>query len=327
MSSVILDIKKLDVGFFNVPVVRDVSFKIYRDEAYGIIGESGSGKTTIARAIMRLLPPGGMTSPDSSAIYYGLDREVDLFKLSPPEYNSLIRWKEISMVFQSALSSLNPTIRVKDHFIETAKAHGITDKSKALERARELLESVKLDPERVLRMYPIELSGGMKQRVLIALALYLEPKIVILDEPTTALDVLTQRTILDLLKKLRERHKLTYILITHDIALVADLVDRMTVVYAGKMVEEGHVEDVFYNPLHPYTRLLLEAVPKIGDFMKLPKPIPGASIDYRKLPSGCSFHPRCPYASGVCMTIEPDLITIDNKRRVACHMYTDRWKR
>jgi len=327
-NNVLLDIKKLRVDFLGVPTVRDVDFKIFKKETLGIIGESGSGKTTIARAIMRILSEDGTISPDSSAIYYGLgDREVDMFKLSLTEYSRLIRWKETSMVFQSALSSLNPTLRVKDHFVETAKAHGLSNPSKIMERTWELLEAVKLDPDRVLRMFTVELSGGMKQRIVIALSLLLNPKIVILDEPTTALDVLTQRAILDLLKKLHETFKLTYVLITHDIALIADLANRVIVIYAGKIIEEGSVEDIFYNPLHPYTKLLLEAVPKLGEFDRLPKPIPGVSIDYMNLPSGCSFHPRCPYASNICMVKEPSLINIEKNRRVACHIYTGLWKK
>lgn len=327
MDEVLLEVKNLRVDFLRVPTVRDVSFNIYRRETLGIIGESGSGKTTLARAIMRILSEDGTISQDSSAIYYGLENKtVDILKLPLAEYSKIIRWKELSMVFQSALNSLNPTLRVKDHFIETAKAHGLSDSSKIIEKARELLGAVKLDPESVLRMFTVELSGGMKQRVVIALALLLNPKILILDEPTTALDVLTQRTILDLLKRLRETFKLTYVLITHDIALIADLSDRVAVIYAGKIVEEGGVEDIFYNPLHPYTKLLLEAVPKLGEFDKLPKPIPGASIDYRNLPSGCSFHPRCPYANDICFSKEPPLIEVEKNRRVACHIYTSSWK-
>ncbi len=327
MDDALLDIKKLQVDFLGVPTVRGIDLKVYKKETLGIIGESGSGKTTIARAIMRILSEDGTISPDSSAIYYGLgDKEVNMFKLPLAEYSKLIRWKEISMVFQSALNSLNPTLKVKDHFVETAKAHGLSSSSKIMERTWELLEAVKLDPDRVLRMFTVELSGGMKQRIVIALSLLLNPKIVILDEPTTALDVLTQRTILDLLKKLREAFKLTYVLITHDIALIADLADRVAVIYAGKIVEEGNVEDIFYNPLHPYVKLLLEAVPKLGEFDKLPKPIPGVSIDYKNLPSGCSFHPRCPYASDICLVREPPLINIEKNRRVACHIYTSFWK-
>lgn len=327
-NNVLLNIRRIQVNFLKVPIVRNIDFKIYRKETLGIIGESGSGKTTLARAIMRILPEDGALSPDSSAIYYGLkDREINIFNISLADFSRLIRWKEISMVFQSALSSLNPTLKVKDHFIETAKAHGLSDSREIMERAWKILETVKLDPDRVLRMFTVELSGGMKQRVVIALSLLLNPKIVILDEPTTALDVLTQRIILDLLKKLRENFELTYILITHDIALIADLADRVIVIYAGKIVEEGNVEEIFYNPLHPYTKLLLEAVPKIGEFDKLPKPIPGASIDYRNLPSGCSFHPRCPYAGKICIEKEPFLINFRENRRISCHMYTSLWRR
>lgn len=323
----LLEVKNLQVSYFGVQVIRDVSFNLYRGEVLGIVGESGSGKTTIAKAILRILGTGGFIHQGSSALYRGLNRgEIDILKIPLSEYNRSIRWKEISIVPQSALNSLNPTIKVKEHFIETGRTFELAPQQ-TLEKAKKLLEAVRLDPDRVLRMYSIELSGGMKQRVLIALALLLNPKIVILDEPTTALDVLTQRTVLDLLRKIHQEYKLTYILITHDIALVAELANRVIVMYAGKIVEVGGVEEIFYSPLHPYTRLLLATVPKLGDFEKLPIAIPGTSIDYRRLPLGCPFNPRCPYTSEICRRGEPQLADVGKGRYVACYMYTNLWRR
>lgn len=227
------------------------------------------------------------------------------------------------MVPQSALNALNPTIKVKDHFIETAKTHGFSDKGEVLGRARVMLEAVKLDADRVLNMYPIELSGGMKQRTLIALALFLNPKFVILDEPTTALDVLTQREIIILLKDLKDKMGLTYMLITHDIALVADIADRVAVMYAGRLCEVGDIYKIFYNPQHPYTQMLLASVPKLGEF-KIPRAVFGTSIDYRRLPLGCKFHSRCPFAMDICRREEPSMIELEKNHFIACWLYMRR---
>jgi len=316
----ILSIQNLNVYYGKVRVVSEIDLDVLKGETLAIVGESGAGKTTIANTIMRILPSLAHVDNNSSIIYYGLDdKGIDLLRLDEDTFSKRIRWKEIAMVFQSALNALNPTIKVYDHFIDTAKAHDIRNSNEIRKIAKELLELVGLDAERVLRMYPIELSGGMKQRVAIALALMLKPKIVVLDEPTTALDVVTQRNILLLLKDLKRKYNLTYILITHDIALVADIADRVAIMYAGKIMEIGSIYDVFYKPLHPYTQALLLSVPRLGDFRE-PMFIPGGSPDYRKLPPGCPFNPRCPYAMDICRRVEPKPIHIDN-RVVRCHLY------
>ncbi len=316
----IISIRNLSVYYSEVRVVSDVNLDVFKGETLAVVGESGAGKTTVANAIMRILPEIASVERSSSIIYNVMDNNyVDLLKLDEDTFSREIRWKEISMVFQSALNALNPTIRVYDHFAETARAHGIRDNDEIKKLSKELLELVGLDAERVLRMYPIELSGGMKQRVIIALALMLRPKFVILDEPTTALDVVTQRNILLLLKSLKIKYNLTYMLITHDLALVADIADRVAIMYAGRIMEIGNIFDIFYEPLHPYTRGLLQSIPKLGDFRE-PESIPGSTPDYRRLPPGCPFHPRCPYAMDMCRKIEPKPIYIGN-RMVRCHLY------
>jgi len=322
MSEVMLSARNLSVSYYNTKVVSSVSFNIYKGETYALVGESGCGKSTIASSIMRSLPEIAQIDPDSQIVYSMGTNAIDLLKVPENEFSRRFRWKEIAMVPQGALNALNPTIRVKDHFIETAKAHDL-EKDEALERAWKLLEAVKLDPQRVLNLYPIELSGGMKQRVLIAMALFLNPKLVLLDEPTTALDVLTQREILILLGELKTKYSLTYMLITHDIALVADLADRVAVIYAGRIVEDSSIDNIFYEPKHPYTIGLLRAVPKLGEF-KEPEVIPGSTPDYRRLPPGCKFNPRCPFAMDVCRKEEPPLVEIDKGRFVACWLYMKR---
>jgi len=319
----LLSIRNLSVYYSGVRVVSNVDLDVFKGETLAIVGESGAGKTTIANTIMRVLPESASVGSNSRIIYYGMDTNgIDLLRLDEDTFSRKIRWREISMVFQSALNALNPTIRVYDHFAETAKAHGIRDDAEIKRLSKELLELVGLDAERVLRMYPIELSGGMKQRVVIALALMLRPKLVILDEPTTALDVVTQRNILLLLKDLKSRYNLTYILITHDLALVADFADRVAIMYAGRVVEVGNVFDIFYEPLHPYTRGLLQSIPKLGDFRE-PESIPGGTPDYRRLPPGCPFHPRCPYAMDICRKMEPKPVYLGD-RFVRCHLYEKR---
>ena len=326
MSLHLLEVRNLDVYYYKTKVVSEVSFNINRNEVFALVGESGCGKTTIANTILRILPEIASIGEHSSILYYKSDSEViDLLKAPEDYLSENIRWKEISMVFQGAQNALNPTLKVKDHFIETARAHGIRDKGIILKNAEEVLEAVKLDAPRVLNSYPMELSGGMKQRVIIALALFLKPKFVILDEPTTALDVIVQREIIYLLKELKERFNLTYLLITHDIALVADIADRIAIMYAGRIVEEGSVEDIFYRPMHPYTIGLLKSVPKIGDFEREPESISGSPPDYRRLPPGCPFHPRCPYAKDICRKRKPNLINIKG-RRIACHLYLENEK-
>jgi peptide/nickel transport system ATP-binding protein len=226
------------------------------------------------------------------------------------------------MVFQAAQNSLNPVMRVADQIIDTAQAHGPMPKSDILDRASELLKMVRLEPERVLHSFPHELSGGMKQRVIIALSLLLNPKMLILDEPTTALDVITQVAILDILADLRKELGLTMMFLTHDMSIIARIADRVAVMYAAQVAEIGSIEDIFYDPLHPYTYGLIHAVPSLVGDLSDREPIPGSPPDLRHPPPGCRFHPRCPHATSVCQEVIPRLECFDD-RCVACHHWKE----
>src|SRR5205807_9556452 len=227
------------------------------------------------------------------------------------------RWADCAMVFQAALSAFNPVITIWEQFLDTGRAHGMGDKHKVHDRTRELLDLVHLDPKRVLTAYPHELSGGMRQRVLIAMALLLDPRIIILDEPTTALDILTQRAIIDLLRELRGKLGFATIFISHDLSIAAELADRMLTMYAGRIVESASVSDMFYRPRHPYSLGLLRAVPRVSGALGSVVSIPGAPPDLVWLPKGCSYAPRCPYAIDECRAAEPPLIPVDTPRHEA----------
>lgn len=318
----ILEIEDLVVTYITLrgplKAVNNVSLRIRRGEILGIVGESGSGKSTLALAILRLLPK--MARIVKGSIMFNGE---DLVKM-PEEKLREIRWKKISYVPQAALNALNPTIKIIDHFMETARAHGVNDKKWVVEKASNLLKMLNLEPKRVLQSYPHELSGGMKQRVLIALAMLLDPEVLILDEPTTALDVLTQRFIIDLLKDLHKRTGVTIIFITHDIATIADIADDVAVMYAGKIMELGDVFTVFKNPYHPYSKALIKSIPSlIGDVNEM-KSIPGTLPDLVYPPPGCLFHPRCVKAFEKCRKIEPPVIEIAPGHFVSCWLYADR---
>jgi peptide/nickel transport system ATP-binding protein len=292
-----------------VHAVRDVSFDIAKGETVAIIGESGSGKTTLAVSLIRLSPRSARITKGS--ILYTNDREtIDIRTVAEDELRQY-RWSECAMVFQAALNSFNPVINIWEQFGDTARAHGMKDSAKIHTRANELLDLVHLDPTRVLKAYPHELSGGMKQRVLIALSLLLEPQLIILDEPTTALDILTQRAIIDLLGTLRKKLGFSMIFISHDLSIAAELADRMITMYAGTVVERASVTDLFYRPRHPYSVGLLRAVPRVSGAMGAVESIPGSPPDLIRLPPGCTYIPRCPLAIAACADREPDLVPVD----------------
>lgn len=222
------------------------------------------------------------------------------------------------MVFQSALNAFNPVLRIWDQMYDTAKSHGWSDRKAVRERVMEMLRFVQLDADRVIDAYPHELSGGMRQRVLIAMALLLDPQVLILDEPTTALDILTQRTIIDLLRELKENQGFTMIFISHDLAIAAELADRIATMYAGRVIELGSSEDIFYRPRHPYTLGLIRAVPKVSGGYEELFSIPGSPPDLIDLPSGCKFHPRCAFATDKCRSEEPELVEVGPDHQAAC---------
>jgi peptide/nickel transport system ATP-binding protein len=290
-------------------------------ESLALIGESGSGKTTLGLAIVRLLSKTARIT-NGHIIYRRDGKEIDVLALRHADLRRF-RWSECAIVFQSALNAFNPVLRIWEQVWDTAKSHGWKDRGQVRWRAMELLRFVQLDPGRVLNAYPHELSGGMRQRVLITLALLLNPQILILDEPTSALDILTQRTIIDLLHQLKVQEQFGMIFISHDLAIAAELADRVATMYAGQIVEIGPVCDIFYQPRHPYTLGLIRAVPTVtGDFEELAS-IPGSPPDLIDLPNGCKFHPRCPFASSKCKVQEPQLERVGPQHYAACWHWQD----
>jgi peptide/nickel transport system ATP-binding protein len=321
----ILSVRDLSIDYRTrrgaVHAVRDVSFDIEKGETVAIIGESGSGKTTLAVSFIRLSPRSARIT--KGQILYTNDRETVDIQTLPEDELRQYRWSECAMVFQAALNSFNPVINIWEQFADTARAHGMKDSGKIHARAQELLDLVHLDPNRVLKAYPHELSGGMKQRVLIALSLLLEPQLIILDEPTTALDILTQRSIIDLLGQLRKKLGFSLIFISHDLTIAAELADRMITMYAGTIVERASVTDLFYRPRHPYSVGLLRAVPRVSGAMGSVASIPGSPPDLIRLPAGCTYVPRCPLAIAACAEREPDLVPVDTPNHEARCI---RWK-
>jgi peptide/nickel transport system ATP-binding protein len=334
MPEPILSVRNLSIAYQarrgQVQAVRNISFDVERGEALALIGESGSGKTTIGLGLMHLLPSTAQVisgsviyrrSPNGSA-----GSQTELLSLKGGKLRQF-RWHECAMVFQSALNALNPVLRISEHFVDTAKAHGYLSSSrdfKALrDRSLHLLSLVRLDPQRVWYSFPHELSGGMRQRVLIALALLLEPQLLILDEPTTALDILTQRNIMDVLKELRQKFGFSLLFISHDLALAAELADRVATVYAGQIIEIGDVRTIFHNPAHPYTIGLIKAVPTLTSDKSALVSVPGSPPDLIQLPTGCKFHPRCPLADERSREEEPSLVEIASGHHVACWHWTE----
>jgi peptide/nickel transport system ATP-binding protein len=295
-----------------VPAVRGVDFDVAKSEVVGLAGESGCGKSTIAGAILRLLPP--KTKVEGQIILDG----QDVLGLSLGKLRA-VRWAGASIVFQGAMHALNPVRRVGDQIAEAILVHGQAQEKGARVRVGALLEQVGL-PTRRMDDYPHELSGGQKQRVMIAMALACSPSLVIADEPTTALDVMVQAQVLRLMKELQNDLGLSMIFITHDLSVLVEVSDRLAIMYAGKIVEEGPAERVFHDPKHPYTRALAAAFPEIGDdrFRRKPSGLGGDPPDPQQIPSGCSFHPRCPVAFEDCPTIVPDLYFAGDGRRAAC---------
>ncbi len=266
-----------------------------------LAGESGCGKSTIAHALMRLLPTG--TDVGGTISLNG----KDVLGMSPRQLKA-VRWTEASIVFQGAMHALNPVLRVSDQITEAIQAHAQAGRKEATIRVGELLEQVGL-PARRMKDYPHEFSGGQRQRVMIAMALACSPDLIVADEPTTALDVMVQAQVLRLLKDLQRDLGLAMLFVTHDLSVLAEVSDRLAVMYAGKIVEEGPARQVFTDPRHPYTKALADAFPEIGDdrFLQAPTGLGGDPPDPQSIPSGCSFHPRCPVAFDACPTIEPAL--------------------
>ena len=316
----LLEVRDLTVEFTTkagtVHAVEGASFEVEQGEAMGLAGESGCGKTTTALALMGLLPYNGR-------IVRGSIRFAGRDLATLPETSMRkIRWKEISIIFQGAMNSLNPVQRVGRQIAEPIILHENADPDAATKRAGDLLELVGISRKRV-NDYPHEFSGGMRQRVMIAMALACNPKLVIADEPVTALDVMIQAQILDLLERLRRELDLSMILISHDLSVLADTCEHVTIMYAGKMMESGRTLDLFTDPKHPYTQGLVGAFPDIRGPRTMPEAIPGDVPSLISPPGGCVFHPRCKFAFDRCEKAEPALSEISPGRRAACFLYPE----
>jgi oligopeptide/dipeptide ABC transporter ATP-binding protein len=300
-----------------VKAVDGVSFDLQPGERFGLIGESGSGKSTVALSLLQLIRPPGRI--ESGQIL--LDG-VDLMNLSDEEMRQ-VRLAQIALVSQGAMNSLNPVIRVKNQIVDGFRSHGIRlSNAEQEERIADLLERVGLARE-VANMFPHELSGGMKQRVCIAIAISLRPKVIIADEPTSALDVVIQRRIMQTLGLVQEELGAAVILIGHDMGLMAQFADRVGVMYAGKLIEEGPVNEIFAQPKHPYSQLLMSSLPSLEQKDVL-QGITGAPPSLLNPPAGCVFHPRCPYVMDHCKTDVPEFWTLSAKHRAACHLLDER---
>ena len=284
-----------------VRAVDGVSFSVGRGESLGLVGESGCGKSSIAMTLLKLLPDNADLVSGTISL-----NGMDLVPLSEEEMRAH-RWDRISMVFQAAMNSLDPVYRVGDQIIEALEAHSSMAHRDAMERVRELFDLVSLDPS-FIRRYPHEYSGGMRQRAIIAMALACEPDLIIADEPTTALDVIVQDRILREMKDIQRSLDMSMIYISHDMAVIAEVCDSVAVMYAGKLVEYGPTAEVYGRPIHPYTRALMSAFPSVrGDKHDLTT-LQGEPPNLLDPPSGCSFHPRCPYATDECRTTEPPIV-------------------
>jgi peptide/nickel transport system ATP-binding protein len=325
MKAPVLEIKNFTVdyglGDQSVQAVRDVTLTLHRGEVLGLAGESGSGKSTLAYGITRLLPPPGVIS-GGSVIYHPPGGDpYDVMGLSNAELRSF-RWAETSIVFQGAMNSLNPVHKVSTQLLDVIRAHEPQLSQQArLARAHEMLKLVGISSDR-MDAYPHQLSGGMRQRVMIGMALLLEPQVVIMDEPTTALDVVMQRQILAQLVELRERLDFSVLFITHDLSLLVEFADRIAIMYGGRIVEEARSADLYKDSLHPYSGGLLKSFPALRGPRRELSGIPGSPPDLRGMPTGCAFHPRCPHAFDRCSSEIPVLgvpeARNDPSRSVAC---------
>ena len=316
----LLEVKNLktyfDTSSGEYKAVDGAGFELDYGEALGLVGESGCGKTTCALSIAKLLPKEGRVAGGEI-----LMEGIDILKLSDDEVRAK-RWKEVSIIFQGAMNALNPVMMVGDQIAEAIVLHEKVKREEALRRAGDLFELVEMPRKRIVN-YPHEFSGGMKQRAMIAMALACNPKIVIGDEPTTALDVMVQAQILNLLEKLRHELNMGLILITHDLSILGETCDKIAVMYGGKVVETGTVKDIFEHTAHPYTERLISCFPNISKGKVIPEGIKGTPPNMFDPPAGCSFHPRCHMAKEVCRYMEPDAEKISEKHLSACHFFRE----
>ncbi|MEG0051270.1 MAG: ABC transporter ATP-binding protein [Terrisporobacter sp.] len=317
-NDILLNVDELEVSFFThageVKAVRKISYNLEYGEAMGIVGESGSGKSVSSYALMGIVPEPGKTV-SGSITFEG--REITT--MSEAEILKL-RGKEVGMIFQDPMTSLNPVFTVGNQIDESLKKHTDLNKDGRKQRIIELFELVGINqPEKRLKQYPHEFSGGMRQRVMIAMSLACNPKLLIADEPTTALDVTIQAQIIELLKDLKDKINMSIIFITHDLGVISEICDKVAVMYAGNIIERGKIDDIFYNPKHPYTLGLLKSIPKINsDEHERLIPIEGNPVDLINPPKGCAFAPRCEHCMSVCMENVPPVYSMDSQHEVSC---------
>ena len=317
MSSPLLELRALKVVYLTtrgpVKAVDGVSFAIQPGEVVGLAGESGSGKSTIAHAILRILHPPALIT-GGQALFEGRD----ILQMSDEEL-SQFRWGKISIVFQSAMNALNPVMKIRDQITDVMLLHGLT-KAEAKQRAVDLFDLVGIEPRR-LDAYPHQLSGGMRQRVVIAIALALNPPLLIMDEPTTALDVVVQKDILQQIATLREKLGFSILFITHDLSLLVEMSNKIAIMYAGEIVEQAPARELFESPLHPYTCGLMNSFPSVTGMKHKLAGIPGSPPDLVEPPAGCRFHPRCPKAMPRCSADAPVIKSISPTHSVVCHLF------
>lgn len=318
MTKPVLRVRDLDVQYYTdagvVYANNNINFELKPGERLGLVGESGSGKSTLAMAILRMIKPPGKIAAGEIVL-----DDTDLTKLTEEEMRQT-RSNSISLVPQGAMNSLNPVMRIRDQLLDTMVDHNLGWSQAQMEKAaRDALRAVELDPK-VGDMYPHELSGGMKQRACIAIAIVMTPKVIIADEPTSALDVVTQRQVMQTIGRIQQEMGSAVILIGHDMGLMAQFVDRLAVMYAGKMAELGSVQDIFTEPLHPYTQMLIDSLPVLGK-RGIFRGIPGITPLLRDLPPGCVFNDRCPHAMPICKQVDPAFAMHRPDHFAACHLY------
>ena len=317
----LLEIKDLRIRYETadgiVRAVNGANLTLRKGETLGLVGETGAGKTTIAKGIMQLVPSPPGVIESGSIIFNG----KDLLKASPAEMRG-VRGKDISMIFQDPMTSLNPVMTVGEQIAEVIRSHSNLNKANALRKAEEMLELVGIQKERAIE-YPHQFSGGMKQRVIIAIALACNPQLLIADEPTTALDVTIQAQVLEMMKALRDKYNTAMLLITHDLGVVAQICDYVAIMYAGEVVEYGEIHDVFKNFLHPYTAGLFGSIPKLNEDVDRLSPIGGLMADPMNLPEGCSFCSRCQYAKDICKKQKPGITEFENGHYVKCFRHSE----
>lgn len=323
MSGTLLEIKNLKINFHTedgtIPAIKGIDLKIDKGEILGLVGESGCGKSVTSLSVMRLIPTPPGQIVEGEIIFEG----EDLLKKSDAEMRK-IRGNNISMIFQEPMTSLNPVLTCGEQIAEAIKLHQGLSHKESFKKSIELLELVGVPiPEERIYEYPHQLSGGLRQRVMIAMALSCNPSLLIADEPTTALDVTIQAQILELLKRLKNELGMSILFITHDLGVVAETCERVAVMYAGNIVEEADVVSIFRNPTHPYTKGLLNSIPKLDHTKGKLSAIEGVVPNPLEMPQGCSFNTRCPYANDTCFDKEPPLTEIDSKRSVACWRYNE----